>query len=148
MDLKLWKNGYLNLFDWPFALIRWMSDYDTELAPLGGTFPTFLLSLERVDPGNDPISKMLGDSTSFNRFKSEIAFRTPLSSLSFVEVNLRYYRRLNPPTAIKQANMDAQFYFTAALIAPNGLFVSYTTGRLPFDDRDDKVYAIGLRYNF
>ena len=148
VDIKPRKNGYLNVFDWPFASLRWLNGYDNELAPLGETFPTVLVSLERVDTRNDQIEKMLGGSTNFTRLRTEIAFRTPLSSASFFESNLRYYKRLRAPSTIKEASLDEQFYFTAALITANGLYVSYTTGKLPFDAKDDQIYALGLRYNF
>ena len=148
VDLKPRKNGHLNIFDWPFASIRWLNGYDDELAPLGETFPTVLVSLERVDTRDDKAGRMLGDSANFTRFRTEIAFKTPLSSASFFESNLRYYKRLHAPSAIKQARLDEQLYFTAALIATNGLYVSYATGKLPFDAKDDQIYEIGLRYNF
>jgi len=148
LDLNLWQHGYLNLFDWPFAAVRYLSGYDGVLEPRGGQFPMALFTLERVHPTEDPLREILGDISDYTRLSMEVTFKTEVASASYFEVNFRYYKELGASEVIRQAGLDEQVYVTAALTAPNGVFVSYTTGKLPFDARNDQIYQLGFRYNF
>ena len=40
------------------------------------------------------------------------------------------------------------FYFVMALQSTSGFYVSYAKGTLPFDARNDEVYAVGFHYKF
>lgn len=144
LDIKLWKTDYLNVFDWPFAAIRWLSGYDKQLEPLGASFPTLLLFVERVNPNGD---SRRPDSQDFTRIHGEIGFRTPIASFSSFEANFRFYKELAPLQATEEAGLDQQIFFTASLITSNGMFFGYTTGKLPFDVRNDQVYQLGFRYH-
>ena len=149
LDLKLWKNGYLNVFDWPAAALRWLSGYDDDLEPLGATFPTVVVSLERVAPGDDPERERLaGKLGGYTRAKVEVAFKTPVNAGAYVEANFRHYAEVNAPAAIRGAGRDRATYLTLAFATAFGPYVSYTTGRLPFDAEEDQVYELGLRYRF
>ena len=61
--------------------------------------------------------------------------------------NYRWYKELKPDEIIKLNKLDRFSFLVAALESTNGLFVSYTTGRLPFDRITDQVYALGFRYD-
>lgn len=148
LDLKLWRSEHLNVFDWPFAAMRWLTGYDRELAPIGGTFPTILVALDRVNPTQDEGRKGLGESEEFTRVRAEIAFKTPLSATSFFELNFRYYKEMSAASAITGANLDEFTYFTSSLVTSQGMFVSYSTGKLPFDAKDDQIYELGFRHRF
>ncbi|WP_457652127.1 hypothetical protein [Rhodocaloribacter sp.] len=149
LDLKLWKNGYLNVFDWPAAAVRWLSGYDDALDPLGATFPTVVVSLERVAPGEDPARERLtGKLGGYTRAKVEVAFKTPVNADAYVEANFRHYAEVNAPAAVRRAGLHRATYLTLAFATAFGPYVSYTTGRLPFDAKDDRIYELGLRYRF
>lgn len=147
LDIKPWGNGNVNIFDYPFAAVRWLAGVQN-WKPRASTFPTFLIGLHRIDPSNSEARELAGNTDIFNRFQAEIVFRTPLIEGSYLDANFRYFRQLNPPQAIIDANLDEQVFFTAALTAPNGMFVSYTAGRLPFDQSNDQIYELGFRYKF
>jgi hypothetical protein len=152
LDLKAWnKESYLanlNIFDWPFAVLRVFTGYDRELSPRGSTIPTILAGIDQVDPKNDILRFSAGDESSYPRLSGEISFKTPVSRSADFGANFRYYRELNASPAVKNANLDEYRYFTLALTLSNGMYVSYATGKLPFDDKDDEVYELGFRYRF
>ena len=144
-DFKPWGASFANMFDYPFALFRWIAGVDN-WQPRATSFPTILIGLDRVDPIDHEDRKMAQDLSPFTRFKAEVAFRTPLFEGLYVSTNLRYYKELNPSTAILEAALDEHAYFTVALTARNGVYVSYTTGKLPFDRQNDQLYEIGWDY--
>ena len=59
-----------------------------------------------------------------------------------------YYRELSPSSVIKAAGLDERFYVSAAIVAPNGVFVSYRSGDLPFDLKSQVVYELGFHTYF
>jgi hypothetical protein len=148
VDLKPWGKGYLNLFDWPFAAIRWLTGYDAELEPRGSTFPTVIVGLDRMNPTADSVRQAVADLKDYWRFRAEAAFRTDVSAFASFEADLRYYRELDAPAAVRSAGLDRFTWFTAALTTTPGPFFSFSTGHLPFDAREDQVYALGFRYRF
>lgn len=151
-DLKAWNPNStlanLNIFDWPFAVVRVFTGYDDNLSPRGSTIPTILLGLDQVNPSDDSFRAMFDDISSYPRFRAEVSFKTPISKSAFFVSNFRYYKEIDAPSEIKMANLDEFIFFTAALTLSNGVFVSYTTGRLPLDFKDDQTYALGFQYNF
>jgi hypothetical protein len=152
VDIKAWNRNSslanLNIFDWPFSVIRLFTGYDTELSPLGSTIPTIIVGIDQVDPTNDPQRVLVDDDSSYPRFRSELSFRTPISISANFSANVRYYREIGAAAAIEAANLDEFFYATTAITLSNGFFVSYTTGKLPFDATDDQVYELGFQYKF
>jgi hypothetical protein len=155
LDVKAWNNNNIlakmNIFDWPFSLIRYLNNTDSKPTPKGSTIPTVLLTFERIEPvGNDPRIP-LGEKSQFNRFSTEIAFRTIIISTNklkgYFETDFRFYKELNPPEIIKTNKLEQFLYFVCAIKLSNGLFVSYSNGQLPFDRQKDKVYAIGFDFH-
>ena len=94
----------------------------------------------------------MGEHGTFSRARAELAFRTPLIETSTgsykVTADARYYRELSPSAAVKDLGVDERFYVSAAIIAPNGVFVSYRSGELPFDLRSETVYELGFHTYF
>ena len=148
VDVKPWGKGYLNLFDWPFAAIRWLSGYDAELEPRGSAFPTLIVGLDRMNPTADSARQAVASLKDYWRFRAEAAFRTEVSAFASFEADLRYYRELDASAAVRSASLDRFTYFTAALTTSPGPFFSFTAGHLPFDAQADQVYALGFRYRF
>ena len=152
---KGWNNkstyATLNIFDYPFALVRWMTGFDPKFTPYGSTFPTMQVTLDNVNPQNDPQRQAItGNLDPFTRYKLESSFRTFVTRVKnenvFFNANVRYYRELDASQAIKTAGLDDHFYFVMALQTTTGFYVSYSKGKLPFDAINDEVYAVGLQY--
>ncbi|MDP2365683.1 MAG: hypothetical protein Q8M94_18190, partial [Ignavibacteria bacterium] len=148
IDCKLWKNEFFNIFDYPIAAIRWLSGYDEELNPMGASFPTFVISLEQVNPIQFESREVLDESGNYSRLSGEVLFKTPLSSSSYFEADLKYYKEINPPAKIKDARLNECMYLKAAVTTVEGIFISYANGKLPFDLIDNKIYQLGFKYNF
>jgi hypothetical protein len=156
LGAKAWnKNSaltWLNIFDYPFALIRWIVMPDTKFQPYGSTFPTFMAGINYVDPINDPARQAIGDTSGFERYNLESSFRTFVARVEnesiFFNADIRYYKEIDASAAVKAAKLDEHFYFVGALQTSTGFYVSYARGKLPFDAIDDEVYAVGFNYKF
>jgi hypothetical protein len=142
-----------NLFDYPFALIRKLTDTDADLTPYGASFPSFMAGIDLVKPDEDVVRKtLLNNLKPFGRLRFEAGFRTLVAQLSdntiFFNADFRVYKELSAPTAIKQAKLDRFIYFASSLTSNKGFFVSYAYGKLPFDAQNDAIYSIGFQYDF
>src|SRR4030095_10734665 len=143
---------YFNVFDYPFALIRMLTGTDKKFTIYGSTFPSVLFGLDYVIPQNDTTREnLLGNLDSYSRFRFEIGFKTRGARIGkevlHFSSDFRWYQELKPAQIIKDNKLDRSTFFVAAIESNSGLFVSYTTGRLPFDRRNDQVYALGFKYN-
>lgn len=155
-EVKPWNRqstlAQWNLLDWPFAAMRWLSQTDESFSPRGSSFPTVLLGINYVEPETDDLRAVAGETSGYPRFKAEVAFktlamRTPNQTI-FFSADVRYYKELGASSAIEAANIEDYSYFVAALQASSGPFVSYSTGKLPFDATDDQVFELGFRFSF
>ncbi len=157
LEAKAWNPSSTlaryNIFDWPFAAIRWLSQSDEKFRPRGSTIPTVLIGADLVEPQSGVVKQVHSDDQTFTRFRLEAAFRTPIaripnSDFAYFEANYRYYQEFTASSEVKQANFDNFQYLGSELILPNGLFVGYSTGRLPLDAKSDQVYELGFKFNF
>lgn len=156
LGAKAWDNNstltWLNIFDYPFALIRWIVMPDAKFQPYGSTFPTLLAGINYVDPISDPARQAIGDTSGFERMNFESSFRTFVARVQdesiFFNADVRYYKQIDASAAVKAARLDEHFYFVGALESSSGFYVSYARGKLPFDAIDDEVYAVGFNYKF
>jgi hypothetical protein len=156
LDVKAWNRqsvlAGMNVFDWPFAFLRWLSGNDADFTPLGSTIPTVIVGLKRVDPQSGDPRWLVDSSGAFYRVNLEAAFRTPVGSVMgksvFFQADVRYYREIDPTPAIVTAHLHHQTYFSGSLTLANGMFISYSTGRLPFDAHDDHIYELGFNFSF
>ena len=156
LDLKAWNRSSTlarwNLFDWPAAILRFLSGTDPRFTPRGSTIPTVRLALARVDPSENDGREALGVTSSYTRFNLEAAYRSLVAHVGdgdfFIESDLRWYHELGAPSVIRTAGLDEFTYFAAALTSTQGPFVSYSTGRLPLDAASDQVYELGWKFDF
>jgi hypothetical protein len=157
LGAKAWdKNStltWLNILDYPFALLRWIIMPDTDFQPYGSTIPTVLVGINYVNPINDFNRQAItGNTDGYERFNFESSFRTFVARIEkeniFFSANVRYYKEIDASDAIKAANLDEFFYFVGALQSTSGFYVSYAKGKLPFDAINDEVYAVGFNYKF
>ena len=157
LGAKAWNNkstlAVLNVFDYPFALIRWATGADKTFTPYGSTFPTVFTGIDNVNPQTDPQREaIVGNLDPFNRFRIESSFKTYVGKIEsqkvFFSANIRYYKEIDASAAARAANIDEHFYFVGALRTTSGFYISYVNGKLPFDAIDDEVYAVGFNYKF
>ncbi len=164
LDAASWQAtpaaGKLNLFDYPFALLRRFTGYapcdatdhsvGSCFAPLATSWPTVSIAVGQVKPStNDPRRLLPGGDGDYDRVVLEASFKTPVAKFNdepiYVTANYRRYEELSPPLAVKRADL-ARFSYLAAILGPQqGLFASYSTGRLPFDRQSDQIYELGFR---
>lgn len=143
---------YLNVLDYPFAVIRYLTRTDQDFTIYGSTFPSFLFGLDYVMPTqDDERQELLGSLDPFTRLRFEAGFKTRVAQVGneaiHFSANYRWYKELNAGAAIREADLQRFSFFVAAIESSSGLFVSYTTGKLPFDRRNDQIYAIGFKYD-
>jgi len=142
---------YFNLPDYPFALLRLLTGTDSTFKLSPASFPTALVGIDHVIPDQDSVRRAVaGNLNPYNRFRAEISFKTLVATIAnqmiFYSADFRYYREINPPAAINRAGLGHFTYFSSVLEATNGFFISYTAGRLPFDMRNNQVYALGFHF--
>jgi hypothetical protein len=155
-DIKGWSPdspwARFNIFDYPFAATRLVLQNDKVWSPRGSAFPTVMVGVDEVMPTGDDPRAMVGDKGDFPRFKVQAGYRTLVGHINgeaaFFEANVRYYQELGAAAAVKAASLDHATVFTAVLLLPKGTYVSYSTGRLPFDVKDSQVYELGFHYKF
>lgn len=156
LDVKAWNPdsglAWANVFDYPFGVIRYLLATDTDFQPRGASIPTLLAGIDWVEPQGDDPRALAGDRTGFLRVRGELGFRTPIGNLGGRDVHLactyRIFHELDATAAIEAADLGTYDYFAASLVADGGLFVSYRTGRLPFDQADDEAFELGFKMHF
>lgn len=144
--------GKANIFDYVPAVIRRLTGRDSELSLYGSAFPTINTGLKHVWPQDDDPRFEAGDKSNFWRYEVEINCSSPLFRLGGNDVswenNFRYYAEINPDEMVKQSGQDDYAYFVTAVKMKNGPFLSYSRGKLPFDEKDDQIYELGFSYEF
>jgi hypothetical protein len=145
--------GWFNLLDYPFAAFRALANHE-EFQPSGRTFPSVVAGVDAVDPSDNGIRLAIDPSDNlYPRLRVEVAFKTPLIHLEketlFFSADYRHFGELGSvSSAIKSAGANHSDYFVAMVDLPFHFNISYSTGRLPLDQSNDQVYAVGWNLNF
>lgn len=155
-DVKVWNDHdawtTLNFVDYPAALVRVLTGFDRELTPRGHAFPTLVVGFEHVEPDGDTPRALAGDDSDYRRLRLELAYKAPLATIDGEQYALtavyRRYHELDPSDEVEAADLDEYDYVTFAFESEQGLYASFATGRMPFDDEDAEVYALGWRFQF
>jgi len=142
----------LNVLDYPFALIRYITGTDKSLGAYGAALPVVTMGIDLVKPTKDTIRKQLtGNEKQFARFRFEAGFRTLLLNINNVPLHFnaayRFFTEINASTAIKTAALNRYSFFTCSVTGADTYFVSYSYGKLPFDRTNNAIYEIGFRFN-
>jgi len=140
-----------NVFDWPFALTRMLGGEPFQ--PRGRFLPEVMVGIDLVDPaGNADRFKIDPDKSAYSRFKAEIGFRSKVVEIEgkpiWFNAGYRYFQELGASSALRAANMETQHYFVASLDLLWNVSITYSTGKLPFDLKDQQVWAVGYKVNF
>jgi hypothetical protein len=109
------------------------------------------LKLGRVDPKDDTERKKLAAANSLDsyyRWNLELLYMLPINSdaVRAFELNYRDFLERNPPSAIRAAGLDRHQLATIRLGFKNDLFVAFSSGKLPFDRKNDKALQVGWSY--
>ncbi|MCF2518543.1 hypothetical protein [Dyadobacter sp. CY351] len=143
----------LNVLDIPFALLRSLTGFEKGFVLHGSSLPVVLAGFDYVDPQKDATREKADPARKpFPRINFEISFRTVMakagSQILYFNSSFRYYKELNPNQTIKASNLDRFRYYAASITSSSGLFISYTSGQLPFDRKNEQVYQLGFNYKF
>jgi hypothetical protein len=106
-----------------------------------------------VDPSEDIEREAILGSTGLDTYErldveALYIFNIGTNSLNTFEVNFRYFYELGADTAIKDADLDNFRLVTYRLGFKNNLFIAYSSGELPFDQKDNQIYSLGFNYKF
>ena len=143
----------LNLLDYPFTLIRYLTGTDKNLGAYGATLPVITLGIDLVKPTRDTLRKKLtGETEQYARFRFEAGFRTLLAEAGNTTFHFnaayRFFTELNAPAPVKSAGLHRSSFFTCSVTGADTYFISYSYGRLPFDRSDNAIYEMGFRFKF
>ena len=104
----------------------------------------------QVDPSKDSEREAAGADPKKKYYRSdfEAYYMYPLkwNLLRRLELNYRYFRETSPPEVITAAHLETHILRIVRLGLMNDFFVAYSTGRLPFDHKDDKAVQLGWSY--
>lgn len=139
-----------NVFDVPAAALRWLAGEDFRTS--GRAWPTLVAGLDVVDASSNDLRTAVTDDESYLRMRLEATMRSRAFSIGGDELHLsaawRFFQELDAPAGARQADLDSTSYLELALELPHGFELGYSTGRLPLDDRDDSVFALGYHLEF
>ena len=115
-------------------------------------FAFIQINVGTVDPTNDSNREtILGkDLDSYDRLDVELVYRFTINKgmLDTFEVNYRYFKELNANNVIKQASLDNFRLITYHLGLTNQMYIAYSSGELPFNQKDNQIFEIGYTYKF
>lgn len=142
-----------NLFDWPFAGLRYLTGADDRFQPSGRALPLLLVGLEQIDPAkNSDRLALEPDGAKYGRWRGELAMKTKIARVGGSDVwafgSYRVFREISPSPAIRAAGLDRFEYWAVGLEMENGLGVTYSKGKLPLDRKSEQVFDIGYKLNF
>jgi hypothetical protein len=150
-----------NFFDAPFRALRGAFSSGSAVAYVA-PYPSLLLGIERLDAKDDDTRTALTTKTTYTRARAEVAFNTVVANVDAqlvrFNVSYRYFHELSAPGAIEAAGLDSFDFVSASLRFPAQLvpflpsddyelFVSYTTGQLPFSPASDQTIEVGFATN-
>ena len=117
-----------------------------------GLTPALRLGFDHVDPNAETPRSLAGDTSNFYRFSGEFSAKMPINPIGnlplYLSANYRYYMELGASTVVKTAGLDQANLFTVAVSGPKGVYVSYSTGKLPFDVDKSNVVELGWQVHF
>ena len=114
--------------------------------------PSIRLAADSVQPSKETPRAMAGDDSSYTRLSGEFSLVVPLTKLVGVPYSFtfsyRAFEELDASDVVKKAKLDSYQLKTFSLASPIGLFVSYSSGRLPFGLADENTVELGYKIYF
>ena len=141
-----------NVFDYPAAAVRWLAGQDERFRANGEAYPTLVTGLDLVEAARDDTRSAVTDDESYLRARLEAGLRSRVLDLEdealFLSAAWRYYGEIDPPAAVRRADTDSSSFLQIQLDLPMGWALTYSTGRLPLDAKDDSTFALGFQVHF
>jgi hypothetical protein len=114
--------------------------------------PSLRVAAETVDPNMQTPRAIAGDNSSYTRLSGEFSLIVPLQKLAslpyYLTFNYQIYAEMGASDIVKTANLDAYQLKTYSLNTPTGIFVSYSSGRLPFGLENESTVELGFKTFF
>jgi hypothetical protein len=114
--------------------------------------PSIRIGIDTVKPNADTPRAMQGDDSSYERLSAEFHLAVPLTRLFNIpylfSYNYRMYDELDASSLVKEARLDSYRLRTYSLSTPIGLFVSYSSGKLPFGLEEQNTVELGFKTYF
>jgi hypothetical protein len=105
-----------------------------------------------VDPTNDEARQAIlgNDLDSYDRVDIEIVYQFQIKKgfLDTFEINYRYFKEINAMPEIKSESLDDFRLITYHLGLTNQMYLAYSSGELPFNQKDNQIFEIGYTYKF
>ena len=155
-DLKAWNpDSFLarvNVFDWPAAVMRYLSGVDERIVPRGSSIPTVLLSWHRVSVQANPTRETLEGFAPFSRLGVEVNYRSQMAQSAagpvWLEMSYRRHEEVDPSQAVRDEKLHSFERFKVGIFGPGGVAVWWATGRLPMDEDNTDHFGLGFLFRF
>jgi hypothetical protein len=138
-----------NLFDYPAAAVRWLAGEDEDFRASGEAYPTLVTGLDVVDAARDEARGAVTNDENYLRLRLEAGLKSRVLTLAeealFLSAGWRFYSEIDAPAAVRRADQDTTSYLQLQLDLPMGFALTYSTGRLPLDTKDDSTFALGFQ---
>lgn len=135
-----------------FLFVQYESWNDGSLLGSIGIVPSVRFSLDEVEPSDETPRAVAGDDSSYSRASGELSIWMPLTQFAgkelFFTFNYRTYQELSPSELVENAGLDKYHLRSYALSTDAGLFVSYSSGSLPFDLKEHQTVELGYKTYF
>lgn len=119
---------------------------------INGIVPSLRVAIDTIEPNSEAPRALEGDDSSYERVSAEFHLNMPLIKLVdlpyLFSFNYRTFDELDASDIVKEANLDSYRLRTYSLSAPNGLVLSYSSGRLPFGLEDENAVELGFKKYF
>jgi hypothetical protein len=114
--------------------------------------PSLRIAVETVDPNMQTPRVIAGDNSSYTRLSAEFSLIVPLQKLAgipyYLTFNYQVYGEVGASDMVKTADLDYYQLKTYSLNTPTGIFVSYSSGRLPFGLENESTVELGFKTYF
>lgn len=114
--------------------------------------PSLRLGIDNISPDSDTHRATAGDDSDYYRLSGMASLWVPVGNFNNTPVvltfNYRYHHEIDASDVVKNANLESYSLRTYSLAGPNGLFVTYSSGRLPTELVNDEVVAVGWKTYF
>lgn len=155
-EFNAWNDDSLfaqaNLFDYPAALLRQLTGRDQDWRPRGNAFPSVHFALEHVEPSGSTPRAALGEDQTYERLRVELAYKSPLGTMSgqdyWLVAGYHLLHELDAPATVDNAGLDRYDFLQVTVEAEDGVYLSFGSGRRPFDLGDDQFAELGWKFRF
>lgn len=119
---------------------------------IGNMRPSVRIGVDSIHPEENTPRVQLGDDSLFYRVSSEISMSLPLESDSrdplMFSFNYQYNQEIGASDGIKDASLDSYSMRNYSIISATGVFMNYSSGKMPLDQFENEVVQLGWKTSF